>query len=82
MRVVVFAQDLSGRRDNGYYTKPDLASTLDLFFTTDQSKMFHDADGNQEITREDAEAAFKSELQVVFYNDDGEKIVLSADPSA
>ena len=79
MRVVVFAQDLSGRRDDGHYTKPDLASALDLFFAPDGTKLFLDADGNDEMTREDAEAFFKIDRQVTFYDEDGEKIVMSAD---
>lgn len=81
MRVIVFAQDLSGRRDHGHYTKPDLASALDLFFAADGSKVFLDADGSDEITRGDAEAVFASDRQVTFYNEDGEQTVITADPS-
>ncbi|WP_226019755.1 hypothetical protein [Novosphingobium sp. FKTRR1] len=81
MRVIVFAQDQSGRRDHGHYTKPDLASALDLFFSPDGSKLFLDVDGADEITREDAEAAFVIDRQVTFYNEDGEQTVISADPS-
>lgn len=32
MRVIVYAQDLSGRNDDGYYSKPDISSALDIFF--------------------------------------------------
>lgn len=81
MRVIVFAQDLSGRHDHGYYTKPDLASALDLFFRADGSKMSLDADGSNEITREDAEAAFATVGRITFYNEDGEQTIISADPS-
>jgi hypothetical protein len=80
MRVIVFAQDLSGRRDHGHYTKPDLASALDLFFTSDGSKLFLDVDGADEVTREDAEAAFEIDRQVTFYNESGERTVITADP--
>lgn len=81
MQVIVFAQDLSGRRDDGYYTKPDLASALDLFFVPDGSKMFQDADGNDEMTREDAETTFDVDRRVTFYNENGEQTVITADPS-
>lgn len=80
MQVIVFAQDLSGRRDHGHYTKPDLASALDLFFIPDGSKLFLDAEGRDEMTREDAMAAFEVDRQVRFYNEDGEQTVISVDP--
>lgn len=82
MRVVVYAQDLSGRRDDGYYTKPDLASALDLFFTPEGSKLFLDEDANDQLTREDAEALFGIDRRVTFYNEDGEQTIISADPSS
>jgi hypothetical protein len=81
MRVIVFAQDLSGRRDHGHYTQPDLASALDLFFSPDGSKLFLDVDGADEITREDAEAAFVIDRRVTFYNETGEQTIITADPS-
>ncbi len=81
MRVIVFSEDKSGRRDHGYYSKPDLASALDVFFSPSGSKMFLDMDGNDEMTREDAMAAFEVDRQVTFYNDDGERAVITADPS-
>jgi len=81
MRVIVFAEDLSGRRDDGYYTKPDLNSALDLFFCPGGSKLFIDTDGSDEMTREDAKAAFDIDGKVTFYNEDGERTVITRDPS-
>jgi len=81
MRVVVYAQDLSGRRDDGYYTKPDITSALDLFFAGGTAKHYFDQEGNHEVSREDAEAIFKTDGRVTFYNEDTEKIVLVTDVS-
>ena len=82
MRVVVFAQDLSGRRDDGHYTKPDIGSALDLFFSGEDPKNYLDDSGEEEMSREDAEGIFSVDRRVTFYNENGEKIVISADPSA
>ena len=82
MRVIIYAQDLSGRKDDGHYSKPDLDTALDIFFGPDAGVHSTDADGEHELNREDAEAMFNDDRRVVFYNDDGEKVVISADPSA
>jgi hypothetical protein len=82
MRVIVYAQDLSGRRDDGYYSKPDLASALNIFFGPDTGGNTSDEGGESVINREDAEAIFAVEKRVTFFNEDGEKVVISADPSA
>jgi len=82
MRVVVFAEDLSGRRDDGYYTKPTLAEALSLFFSDAGSNNFLDAEGNDEFTREDAEVAFEQSKRITFYNEEGEKIVIAADSAS
>ena len=81
MRVVVFAQDLSGRNDDGYYTKPELSLALDIFFASKNPNAFSDVDGEHPLTREDAEGIFKLDKKVIFYNEDGEKVVISYDPS-
>lgn len=81
MRVVIHAQDLSGRRDDGYYTKPDIVTALDIFFDTPSAINFSDADAEHMLTREDVEAIFSQDGQVSFYNADGEKVVISLDPS-
>lgn len=82
MQVVVYAEDLSGRKDDGYYTKPDLAAALDLFFDGTDSQNFVDDDGAHPITRAEVEDAFGQDRRVTFYNSDGEKVVISIDPSA
>ena len=79
MRVIVYAEDLSGRKDDGYYSKPDLASALDVFFGAGAGINTIDADGEDELNREDAEAMFNSDKRVTFYNEDGERVVISAD---
>jgi len=81
MRVVVYAQDLSGRRDDGYYTKPSLSDALDIFFGTAGNGAFVDEDAEHPMTRGDAEALFETDSRVTFYNADGEKVVISLDPS-
>lgn len=82
MRVIVYAQDLSGRGDDGHYSKPDLASALDIFFSSDAGTNTADADGEDAINRADAEAIFAQDRSVTFFNEDGEKVVISVDPSA
>jgi hypothetical protein len=81
MRVVIFAQDLSSRNDDGYYTKPDISSALDIFFPSGQADAFLDADGENALSRNDAEAIFQQDKKVIFYNEAGEKVVISQDPS-
>ena len=82
MRVIVYAQDLSGRRDDGYYSKPDLPSALDIFFGPEAGNNFSDQDGEHVLSREDAEAVFNVERRVTFFNEIGEKVVIAADPTA
>lgn len=82
MTVVIYAQDLSGRKDDGYYTKPDIGNALDIFFDSQGSANFSDHDGENPIAREDAEAIFQQDKRVTFYNSDGEKIVISHDASS
>lgn len=81
MRVIVYAQDLSGRRDDGYYTKPEISAALDLFYTNPDETNFSDADGEAGLTRSDAEAIFATDGRVAFFNGAGEKIVITLDPS-
>jgi len=82
MRVVVYAEDLSGRRDDGYYTKRSIAAALDIFFSAGSSPNFTSSEGEDELTRADAEAMFDQDKRVTFYNADGEKVVISLDPCA
>lgn len=82
MRVVVYAQDLSGRNDDGYYTKPDLSSALDIFFNPENIEAFLDDEGESPLLRENAEEIFLQDNRVTFYNSAGEKVVISYDPSA
>ena len=82
MRVVIYAQDLSGRNDDGYYTKPDLTSALDIFFDQEKAGVFLDDEGESPLMRGDAEEIFRQDKRVTFYNSEGEKVVISYDPSA
>lgn len=82
MRVIVYAEDLSGRSDDGYYTKPSIAAALDIFFSAGASPNFTNSEGEDALSRADAEAMFEQEKRVTFYNADGEKVVISLDPSA
>lgn len=82
MRVVVHVEDLSPRKDDGYYSKPDLASALDILFRPDAGQYTLDADGEDPLGRDDAEGLFKVDGQVTFFNEDGERIVITRDPSA
>ena len=81
MRVVIHAQDLSGRNDDGYYTKADISSALDIFFNSSSAVNYSDADAEHVFTRQDAEGIFGLDGQVTFYNADGEKVVITLDPS-
>lgn len=82
MRVIVYAEDLSGRRDDGHYSAVDLAAALDIFFAPDAGKNTIDRDGEDTLDRGEAEAMFTQERRVTFYNAEGERVVLSADPTA
>jgi hypothetical protein len=74
MRVIVYAQDLSGRNDDGYYSKPDISSALDIFFDAGKMDTFIDDEGENPLSREDAEEIFRSFKKLTFYNSDGEKL--------
>ena len=81
MRVIVYAEDLSGRMDDGHYSAVDLSAALDIFFAPDAGVNTLDRDGQDTLDRAEAEALFTQERRVTFYNADGEKVVLSADPT-
>jgi hypothetical protein len=81
MQVVVYAQDLSGRRDDGHYTKPSISEALDIFFSAPEEINFLDDSGEHSIDRTEAEAIFDQDSEVSFYNADGEKVVISLDVS-
>lgn len=78
MRVIIYAQDLSGRKDDGHFTKPNISEALDLFFNDPDFNHFLDVDSEIPLTRDQAEAIFREEREVVFYNCTGEKVVISA----
>lgn len=79
MRIIIHAEDKSGRGD-GYYTKSDMKEALDIFFSKDEV-YYLDPDQEEEMTREYAEVIFDENSLVAFYNEDDEKIVISLDPS-
>jgi hypothetical protein len=79
MRVIVFAEDLSGRRDDGYYTRPDISAALDIFYAHPDEVNFVDPDGQEPITRSDVEAIFKIEGKATFFNGAGEKVIITLD---
>lgn len=81
MTVIVHAQDGSGRGD-GYYAKPDLATALDPFFGPDCDPHYADADGEEQVTREDVAGTFDQQGETSFYNEDGERVVITADRAA
>ena len=81
MRVIVYAQDLSGRRDDGYFTKPDAASALDIFFDVGGVTAFLDAEGENPLNRKDAELILEQDRRVKFFNENGEEVIISIDPS-
>ena len=82
MRVIIYAQDLSGRKDDGYYTKPDLSSALDIFFDPENVETFLDNEAESPLRREDADEIFRQDKRLTFYNSAGEKIVISYDPTS
>ena len=57
MTVVVYAQDLSGRRDDGHYTKPDIAAALEVFFSPSDAGNFIDAEAGPPTTEASPKAA-------------------------
>lgn len=77
MRVIVHAEDSSGRGD-GYYTKDSIADALDVFFRPG-STMYHDPDCEEQIARSDAEEAFCRDREVVFYGEDGDRVTVALD---
>lgn len=79
MQVIVYAEDLSGRGDDGYYTKPDINAALDIFFSAGSLPNFVDPDSEKEIGRDEAQVIFQQDNRVTFYNADGEKVVISLD---
>lgn len=81
MRVIIFAEDLSGRKDDGYYTKPSLSSALDLFFDPQSVDTFLDPEGDNKLTRSEAEQIFNTDFKITFFNGAGEKVVITRDPS-
>ncbi len=81
MRVIVFAEDLSGRKDDGYYTKSSIASALDIFFDEAVVDVFLDNEGENPLTRVEAEQIFNENQRITFFNEAGERVVISRDPS-
>lgn len=81
MTVIVHAEDKSGRGD-GYYTKSSINEALNNFFYKESDSYYHDSDCEEEISKEDAIAAFEAEGSLTIYNDNGEKITIIEDSPA
>ena len=79
MPVIIYAEDLSGRRDDGHYTKPDIDIALDIFFSTKHSRNFLEPECENPFSRDEAKDIFLLEKRVVFFNEEGEKVVISLD---
>jgi hypothetical protein len=77
MRVIVHAEDSTGRGD-GYYTKEGVAEALDIFFRAG-SVLYHDRDCEEEVSRSDVEEAFERDRETVFYGEDGDKVTITLD---
>ena len=82
MSVLVYAEDRSGRQDHGYYSKAKFSSALDLFLAHPEESIFFDADCETVMARSEAESIFETEGAVVFFNADGEKVVITLDRAA
>jgi hypothetical protein len=74
MQVIVHAE--SNSRGDGYYTRENIDDALDTFFDG-KSEYFVDSDGEEEMTKEDAKMIFARERQVAFFDEGGEKIIIS-----
>lgn len=75
MPVIVQSQDLS-RNDHGCYTKPSLAEALDVLFAG-TALYYLDPDGDEQIAREYVEACHRADGQAVFYNEQGERLIIN-----
>lgn len=80
MRIIVHAEDRSGRGD-GYYTKESIGDALDVFFR-DGSDVYRDSDCEEPMTRSEAEEIFRRDREVVFHGEDGDRITLALDWSS
>ncbi len=80
MKIIVHAQDLSGRGD-GYYSKPDITSALLPFFVDSSDHVYVDSDASEVMEMNDAEQIFLQEGRIEFYMPEGEKIVMTRDTS-
>lgn len=78
MQVIVHVEDHGGRGD-GYYTKPDLQSALDIFFGLRSEPVYADQDAENPLDLATAIDVFAEENEVVFYNDDGERVRIVRD---
>ena len=82
-RRVIINTEENSRGGKFSYTKPTLADALDIFFPEGKdADAFADADEEERMTRNDAEALFNTEGEIRFFNESGELTVISADPSA
>lgn len=81
MRVIVFAEDLSGRGDDGHYTVPSAEAAFEIFFGSEDEQNFADQDGENPVSREEIEEIFSQDRRVTFFNSNGEKVVISLDPA-
>lgn len=80
MRVIVHAEDLSSRGDHGYYTKPDISAALALFFSGGTTN-YLDRNAEDPLTLGEALDFFAHEGRILFFNEAGEKVVITRDPT-
>ncbi len=78
MRVIVHAEDHSGRGD-GYYTKPGIDAALKPFFGHGSDTIYADRDAEEPMTAEDAAIAFRRDRAVMFFMESGEKVTITLD---
>jgi hypothetical protein len=55
---------------------------LDIFFGPEAGNNTSDQDGEHVLSREGVEAVFNVERRATFFNEIGEKVVITADPTA
>lgn len=72
--VIVMTE--AARAPGAAFVKPSLNAALDCFFGAPQYRDAYEAEG---MTRAEAHARFAVDGQVMFYNADGEKTVISRD---
>lgn len=79
-RVIV--QTECKARGDFTYTQNSIEEALDVFFVGDQPDAYWDEDGEEPISRAEADEFLREERGLRFYNSEGERTVLTLDPSA